>query len=82
MVEQNNTLKEENGNESKQDLNPSLNLQDKGVCWKMSGNTEIYELTCGKCGKVIKSLSENQANFNMKQHKLTHEKEGEDDDKK
>lgn len=34
-------------------------------------DTEIYELTCDKCGKVIKSLSENQANQNMKVHKLS-----------
>ena len=39
-------------------------------------NNEIYELTCEVCGKIIKSLSENQANFNMKQHKLIHEKDG------
>ena len=35
-------------------------------------DTEIYELKCEVCGKVIKSLSENQADMNMKQHKLTH----------
>lgn len=39
-------------------------------------NNEIYELTCEVCGKIIKSLSENQATFNMKQHKLTHDKDG------
>lgn len=32
---------------------------------------EIYELTCEKCNKKIVSLSENQANYNMKAHKLT-----------
>jgi len=32
---------------------------------------EVYELTCKKCGKVIRSLSENQADYNMKAHELT-----------
>ena len=44
-------------------------------------DNEIYELKCNHpgCNKVIRSLSENQANFNMKQHKLIHEVELEDD---
>jgi len=37
----------------------------------MKTDTEIYELTCEKCGKVIKSLSESQADYNMKAHKIT-----------
>jgi hypothetical protein len=35
-------------------------------------DTEIYKLKCEVCGKVIKSLSKNQVDMNMKQHKLTH----------
>lgn len=38
----------------------------------MSSNkiNEIYELTCERCGKKIISLNENQANQNMKVHKI------------
>lgn len=33
---------------------------------------EIYELKCNVCNKVITALSENQANYNLKAHELTH----------
>jgi len=37
-------------------------------------DNEIYELKCEICGKVIRSLSENQADYNMKSHMITHGK--------
>jgi len=36
---------------------------------------EVYELKCKICGKIIKSLSENQADYNLKIHMMKHEKE-------
>lgn len=33
---------------------------------------KIYKLTCPICKKKIVSLSENQADYNMKAHRLTH----------
>lgn len=38
---------------------------------KQNKHYEIHELTCDKCGKVIVSLNESQADYNMKAHKLT-----------
>lgn len=32
---------------------------------------EIHELTCPKCGKLITSLYESQADYNMKAHMIT-----------
>lgn len=40
-------------------------------------NKEIYAIKCRKCGKIIKSLSENQFNYNLKQHREMHQRQGE-----
>jgi hypothetical protein len=38
---------------------------------KRAKDYEIHELTCPKCGKIIVSLSEAQADYNMKAHAIT-----------
>lgn len=38
---------------------------------KKAKDYEVYDLTCEKCGKRIISLSEAQADYNMKAHKIT-----------
>ena len=38
---------------------------------------EVYELKCEICGKVVTSLNENQADYNMKAHKLSHKRKKE-----
>ncbi len=34
---------------------------------------EVHELKCNICGKLIIAINEGQADYNMKQHKLSHE---------
>jgi len=36
---------------------------------------QIYKWRCPLCGKEVQSLYEGQFKFNVKNHKMTHEKE-------
>jgi hypothetical protein len=38
---------------------------------KQRSETEVYEFTCKKCGKVIKSITKTQFDYNVGAHKLS-----------
>lgn len=43
---------------------------------------EVHEIKCKMCGKVIQSLSEDQARSNMKSHMMIHEGKNKKDEKR